>query len=512
MGRRTGRTSRHSRVTGRRRLGPPALLGLLVPLALVVGGGSARPAAAAGPALQATLVWSKTIPGGSFRASSPVPATLDGHGASVLVGSLNGDVYAFHLGNGGPVAGWPVRTGHEVDSTPSVAPLSAGGSDDVFVGSGSYDAPGGDYLSYGPSGNLRWRVAAKDPNQASAPVYPTMAVGDINGDGSLSATAGALGLDAYSMNATTGAVNRGWPVRTNDTVFSSPSLASLSGVGPPDVVMGGDSSPGAPFKGHNARPVQQGGILYAINGTGNLLWYHYFDEVVTSSPAVGNLSGNGTPDIAVGTGFYWHQRGDATVDSTKLFVFNSKGALLWDRDLGGYTRPSPALGDLEGNGHLDVVEATSGTTSSGQRGQIWAFSGSGNVLAGFPESTGGAVFGSPTTADLTGRGYDDVLVPTGAGLQIYDGRTGARVATLATQIGLQNSALVTQDAPGVIGITIAGSRGVASSKGTGEILHYQIRTGSTVGGLSWPEFRHDPAATGTVPLGPPAVATRTSNG
>ena len=40
----------------------------------------------------------------------------------------------------------------------------------------------------------------------------------------------------------------------------------------------------------------------------------------------------------------------------------------------------------------------------------------------------GAVIGSVTTADLTGEGYQDVIVPTTQGIEILDGRTGAEVA------------------------------------------------------------------------------------
>ena len=460
--------------------------------------GSGRPAGAATPALNVTLVWSKSLPGVPFRASSPMPATLDSSGPSVVVGSLNGSVYAFHLSDGSAVGGWPVATGHEVDSTPSVDSVDGSGRDDVFVGSGSYDGPGGAYESFGPTGAKRWQTAARDPNQASAAVYSTLALGDVNGDGAPDATSGALGLDAYALNAASGGVDGGWPFRTNDTVFSSPSLVDLVGNGGLEVVEGGDSSPGAAMTGANSRPVQRGGILYAVNGSGQQVWYHFFDEVDTSSPAVGNLSGNGSPEIAVGTGFYWHQQGVATNDSTKLFVLNNLGGVVWSHDLGGFTRPSPALGDLEGNGGEDVVEATSGTPANRNAGQIWAFDGSGNVLPNWPQNAPSAVFGNPTTADLTGGGYEDVLVPTGAGVRIYDGKSGQEVADLANGLGFQNAALVTKDANGSIGITVAGSQGAAAAGGTGEILHYEVSSTASIGALSWPMFRHDPQATGTI--------------
>ena len=49
-------------------------------------------------------------------------------------------------------------------------------------------------------------------------------------------------------------------------------------------------------------------------------------------------------------------------------------------------------------------------------------------------------------------------MPTTAGVQIFDGQSGAWVTTLGQNQGLafQNSPLVTDDANGTIGITIAG--------------------------------------------------------
>ena len=79
-----------------------------------------------------------------------------------------------------------------------------------------------------------------------------------------------------------------------------------------------------------------------------------------------------------------------------------------------------------------------------------------NGAAVWSAPTSGQVIGSPVTADLTGGGYQDVIVPTTDGIDIFDGRSGAEVATLGTSYGFQNSPLVTDDPDGHIGITGAG--------------------------------------------------------
>jgi len=107
----------------------------------------------------------------------------------------------------------------------------------------------------------------------------------------------------------------------------------------------------------------------------------------------------------------------------------------------------------------------------------------------------GRVIGGVALADLTGGGYNDVLVPTTGGLEIFDGRSAQLVATLgAGTVALQNSPLVTIDPGGSIGITIAGY----GSGDEGIIQHYVVSgsAGHTLGLRSWPMFHQNPQLTG----------------
>ncbi len=111
----------------------------------------------------------------------------------------------------------------------------------------------------------------------------------------------------------------------------------------------------------------------------------------------------------------------------------------------------------------------------------------------------GRIIGSVVTADLTGQGYQDVLVPTINGLFILDGRTGQQVAEIGQGVGLQNAPLVTEDPGGGIGITLAGYSGACGCQGgIGVVEHYTIAGSGAeaVGSGSWPMFHHDPQLTG----------------
>jgi hypothetical protein len=134
---------------------------------------------------------------------------------------------------------------------------------------------------------------------------------------------------------------------------------------------------------------------------------------------------------------------------------------------------------------------------------VWAINGAnGAALPGWPQRTSGQIIGGVVTADLTGGGYQDVLVPTTNGMVIFDGKSGQQVATLGAGMGLQNSPLVTTDPNGAIGITLAGY----GAGNEGVIQHFEV-AGSTLRSLghrSWPEYHHDSQLTGTLIAPPPA--------
>ncbi|HEY2430884.1 MAG TPA: cell wall-binding repeat-containing protein, partial [Acidimicrobiales bacterium] len=343
------------------------------------------------------------------------------------------------------------------------------------------------------TGAVRWHNIGSDADCANQAFQSSFAIGDTTGDGLPDATIGALGLQSPSYNAISGVMNKGWPFFTDDTVFSSPALADLQGTGVPDIVMGGDATPGPGSF--------QGGMMRAITGSGQLLWEFKTDEQVRSSPAIGDITGSGTPSIVFGTGNFWLQHGGA-VDSTYLFSLNPSGQLQWKRNLGAVTQSSPALADVAGTGHLDVVEGTSGTLANPNAGSIWVLDGNGNPLPnwGPRNSDGGVVIGGISTADLNGDGAQDLLVPTGAGVFIYDGRTAQQIGAIDTGlVSFQGTPLVTDDGGGAVGVTVAGTQ----PNGTGVVEHYRV-AGGRLGSNNWPMFHHDPLHTGNTTTAPMA--------
>jgi hypothetical protein len=439
-------------------------------------------------AISATMTWQQVLPdaGSPVAQSSPSEATLDGGGPSVVVGDRAGKVYAFHLSNGSAVSGWPATTGGPVDSTPSVTP-DGKGTDDVFVGAGNAANPSvGGYYAFSNTGSQLWFQNATDA-LGNHGVQASMSVGTL--DGVTGVVAPSLGQKEYALNAANGSILSGWPFFTADSSFTTPSLADLYGNGQTEVVEGGDSTAGVAY----GTTYTNGGHLRVLNGSGGLICQYNTNQTVDSSPAVGNFLGGGQVGIAFGTGDYY----SGASDTDTLFAANSSCGIAWRDDLGGTTTGSPAIGDIEGDGNTEVLEGA----NTGSGGLVWALNGAnGAAEPGWPQRTPGQIIGGITTADLTGNGYNDVLVPTTAGLVIYDGQTAQVVATLgdgATTVGLQNSALVTKDPNGTTGITIAGYYG---SQTQGIIQHYEISgsAGRSLGERSWPMFHQNPQLTGTL--------------
>jgi hypothetical protein len=236
--------------------------------------------------------------------------------------------------------------------------------------------------------------------------------------------------------------------------------------------------------------------------------------------------------VVYGHGRYWEGS-----DRDGLTAVNAvNGAQLWERHLGGYTRASPALADLNGNGQLDVVEPT--WTADGQTigGLVYAFDPNGNELWGGPvqlplpagqSSNTNTIAGGVATADF-GQGYQDVVVASGLGWDILDGRTGAVVSsqglglndapggnfdgdTNPANLNMQNTPLVVPDPSGVgDDVVVAGTYGGVNGDDTqGFIAAYQVIDGSnhSVGSGAWPQFHHDPQLTGSAiaPAPPPGT-------
>ena len=455
---------------------------------------SSSPAAAAEPELR----WERPL-GGKVLESSPLAVDLDGDGQKeVVVGAHDARVHALRAGDGSDAPGWPQPVTDWVNSSASAADVDGDGRPELFIGSGTSAAPTGALYSFAQDGRVRFRVSPDDHHTASKAVHSTPAIGDVRAGGSIDVSVASLGLRSIWSLGTDGVMNPGFPMIADDSIFSSPAVADVGGDGSLDVIVGGDSTPGGPVD-------HLGGLVRAVAGDGRLLWEHRVNDMVRSSPSVGDIDGDGVPEVVFGTGDFW-----SGSDSVKVFAVGlHDGALRpgWPQTTDGSTYGSPALADVDGNGTLDVLMGTfDGPLGDG--GSVYAWDGRGGALPHFPRpSGGGVVIGSIVTADFDADGAQDPLVPTGGGVYAYSGRTGLRLfALLEGQASFQGSPVVTDlDADGRLDVVVAGYR----PDGAGSVWRFELADGARLGEDGWHQFRKDDRRTGSWTTPPPVVARDT---
>lgn len=158
----------------------------------------------------------------------------------------------------------------------------------------------------------------------------------------------------------------------------------------------------------------ENGYLYAFNHEGASLPgfpVHYGFQHGVFTPALADVDNDGKAEIAVIS-----HRWDSPYDNAflRLLKVTSTGAV----DMPGFpiniergASNSPAIGDVDGNGVMDIVYCTGGAPDSSILAKIVAVDMTGQVLPGFPYVIGRSSIGnSPTLYDITGDGKLEILI------------------------------------------------------------------------------------------------------
>ncbi len=161
----------------------------------------------------------------------------------------------------------------------------------------------------------------------------------------------------------------------------------------------------------------------ALNDDCTPLWQDFVLDTVYSSPAIGDLDGDGDLDVVTGTDS--HLVPPLTTDGGLIIAYDgATGTRLpgFPIQLTEVINSSPALGDLDHDGRLDIVVGTGNCWGSGNVGcgnpqhpgageYINAFDRSGVALPGWPVAIPGRIAdGSPALADLDDDGFLEVVI------------------------------------------------------------------------------------------------------
>jgi hypothetical protein len=417
-------------------------------MALAIAASSLTPLVVSAPAGAAPpLAWEVKV-GGWDRASSPAIADIDLNGINdVIVGHQDGWVRIFKDGGSGMMPGWPqpaIISGGSptaIESSPAIGDLDRDGRPEIIQGVGStfVENQNGGIVVFNENGSTHCRWAGADnmrvwgmvprPDGYAEGVFSTPAIGDVDGDSFPDIVFG--GWDSYIHVLNRDCQEVVPRFFNDDTIWSSPSLYDVDGDGRQEIFIGGDSHSG----GSENWP---GGIVRALDWRpGGLvqLWEVKPAEVVHSSISIGDIDGDGRLEAVHGTGdFYKGVRGN-NPDSHKVFAWHVEdGSPVpgWPQSTGGVTWSTPTLADLTGDGIPEVV--------SGSRDhKVYAWRGNGSLLwAVDPAAAGGVsaeVQGSAMVGDVTGDGKPEVVIGTGWGMFVLDGATGNRVGPDPLYVG-----------------------------------------------------------------------------
>lgn len=336
---------------------------------------------------------------------TPAVADVDNDGILELVGAgwNDGKLYVYEP-DGSIARGWPRKIA-DVDAagcrcsavwaSPCVADMDGDGHLEIFI-------PGGRYL-YGFHDDGT-EIIDGDQNPATVGVfadlinsfnYGSPAAADLDLDTRPEIVIGSRHGDLHVFKAD-GSEPAGWPKQflvngVAAPIISSPAIANLDGAangGKPEIIVAV----------HQPRNKVEAINIDGVSPPGwpvGILLNQDFD----ASPTVGDLDLDGQPEVVMfgGSGRVqaWHgHNGQA--------LFSPVDIAALDGSPNFAARGTPCLGDITGDGRPDIVMGT-------QTGTIWGVDATGQVLPGFPLRAQDNVEGGIVIWDVDGNGKNELL-------------------------------------------------------------------------------------------------------
>ena len=358
--------------------------------------------------------------------SSPTVVDLNNDGSPEIVFGTEGGRVVAVRSNGTLM--WSYRTGTvPVQSKAAIADIDGDGLLDIVVGAGSPAFNGGGIYVISNTGQLKCSFTALNPEHPQG-MFSSPALGVLDPSTPSKMQIAVASFD-YRFRVLRDDCSVWWekgvPGYVVDTIWSSPSIVDLDRNGSLDIVVGADSN----AQTIGGFTVPNGGMLRAWNGNGasELAGYpRLFDEVVYSSPAIGDILGNGGLATIVGSGRCWDLPSCAVTQPVSKVVHGiaASGANLpsWPRPTPAQSSrtASPALAKFAGVGGLVSVINT--LRNDDVNGLVHAFRPDGSELPGWPvepsivadclgNSLHYGTLASPVVANLLGDTDPEIILP-----------------------------------------------------------------------------------------------------
>ena len=291
---------------------------------------------------------------------------------------------------------WTHPTGRITMGSPRLADLDGDGAAEIILGTMGF--VGNPYAGGALHAlDLDGAPLPGFPIEIGSPIVAPPAIGDIDGDGAPEIVATSWGF-LWAWDAD-GSEVPGFPISTGVLSGIPPALADLTGDGALEII------------------AAHGSALYVYTGAGATLpGWPVFASSNFQAPGAGDIDGDGILEIVAGT---WAPQFPDLVPH-ELHVYKPDGSAAPGFPVGGLgsIRGPVSMGDADGDGSIEIV------TRSGD--QVYIFTSDGEVLPGWPKSTGGPTRNADTAiGDLDGDGDLEIII---GGYDVYAfHHTGARV-------------------------------------------------------------------------------------
>ena len=280
--------------------------------------------ASATAATTASQRWKASAAGGWFAWGSPVIGDVNNDGSNdVVVGGQDGGVYAYSA-DGNLL--WRGQAAAAVASTPAIGDVDGDGRNEVVVGTGGLDAGAfngtkGALDIFDSNGARRCEFVLPTPYGPNSLVTGSPSIGDVNGDGVNDIVFGSHNTTIYVAD---GHCNTIATFNNRDSVFSTPALYDADRSGQLDIFIGGDATANGAVAGDSFN----GGIFRRLhyNGSGTLAQVWHRDavngEAFQSGAAIGDITGDGVPEVVTGSGAFYCQVKHLCAESNKVWAMN----------------------------------------------------------------------------------------------------------------------------------------------------------------------------------------------
>ncbi len=527
-----------------------SFLVLLFPLLLYAISYSVIPVAQ--PAAAAPNAQMITLGGERIKHSSPVAADFNGNGRKeIVVGADDGMLYVVAYVSNSWVKVWSRQTAVDlntvlpepdqqatgrVDTAPSIGDIDNDGKLEIVITTGGrpnsvtpevnrnggiivYELDSAAGSSWQFSVKPGWPFVMPDdmgagdggrqPDGVRDGIAAAPTLGDIDGDGDMEIITMAYDRRIRAFHHD-GSVVDGWPIQreSGDIILrggeSSAAIGDIDNDGLNEVIIGTNSPPwngddgSGPFPPQYNTPDYSLATLWAINGDSTLVpgFPVITEQNIQSSPALGDIDGDGDLEIVVGTGTF-----PGYVNGRQVYAWHGDGTLVsgWPRPTDDLMPSSPALADLDGDGILDVVIGC-GLDAQPFCNRVYAWDGAGNNLPGFPLSTPYGTPFPPVVADVDGDAKLEILFTSLQANQImavqHNGSGSAVSTSRSTNaINLSSPLVDDVDGDGFLETVVGSATSTSGGQAAIYIFEEANSTAPDSASLPWRIFQRDPAHT-----------------